>query len=412
MVSFRSMTIVSAIRLITALAVSIVSVEGAFACQCGIGPHEKNAWENAKRADQSAEAVFEGTPTKFELRWDLFDAKEGELISADAFQIKWPEREPQMVVTFHIGRTYKGNLGPYVQVHTGLGGGDCGATYMPGLNYLVYAGGPRSDQLSVSMCSPGGWLESTEIETNLRYLPNERPTSTDLAAILRWSQVGWDKQEQERHRRYAEDRRKLESATGTICGTLVRNSKDTNGGSIAFLSTLGYTPAAPPFAELKSDGSFCSKNLGPGAYYLYFVQSDDQGASALYYPGVTEVAKAIPIQVRAGRTQSNVVFKIATESAYTVRGFVSAEDKSGFDSGVRGGTLIALIRSDGDRRVWYGTTANVLLPRLAYFKFDDVVPGRYFAFVQGPAGWMSRKVVVDVASHSKLIAIDLVRNKQ
>jgi len=407
------MRLASVIRLIAIVAFSTIWAEGAFACQCGAGFREKNAWENAKRAEQNANAIFEGTPIKFELRWDLLDAKEGELIATDAFL--WTsstERMPQMVVTFRVERTFKANLGADVQVHTGLGGGDCGATYMPGLNYLVYAGGPTLDQLSVSMCSPGGWIGDTSIATDLRYLRREQPTSKDLAPISRWSQRDSANEEATRKRAYEEGRKRFEAATGKICGKLVHGDPKDNGhGSITFLSTLGYSPASPPYAEFKDDGSFCSQNLGPGKYYLFFVQRDDQAVSALYYPGVADIAKAIPIAVQAGQTQSNITFQVAKQASYSVRGFISADDRSAFDSELVD-TSISLVRPDGDLRVIYGAKTKFrLLPKLLYFKFDSVVPGRYFVFVQGRMGWMSRKVVVDVRSHAKFISVDLVRKK-
>jgi hypothetical protein len=405
------MRIASVVKYISVLAVFILSTEGAFACQCGIGFREKNAWEKARRAEQSATVIFEGTPTKFELRWDLLDAKEGELIATDAFLGPSTERMPHMAVTFHVAKSYKGSLGADVQVHTGLGGGDCAAIYVPGMNYLVYAGGPSMDQLGTSMCSPGGWVEGEETATDLRYLRRERPTSTDLAPIVYWSQAGWDKQQEKQQRRFAESRQRFDAATGRICGSLIHDDPEDKGkGSIAFLSTLGYSPNSPPYAERKDDGSFCSPNLGPGTYFVYFVQQDDHGASALYYPGVADVTKATPIQVRAGQL-AKVVFHVAKQPFYSVRGFISAEDRTAFDSELVD-TAVVLIRSDGDRRVWYGAKTKFrLLPKLGYFKVDNVVPGRYFAFVQGRAGWMSRKVVVDVTTHSKLISLSLVRKK-
>lgn len=408
------MRLISCARLITAFAVSIACLQSAFACSCGGGFYGKNSWENARKAADAYPAIFEGAPTKFEFRWDLLDAKEGELIAADAFSGPSPERTPQMVVTFHIARTYKGNLGSDVQVQSGLGGGDCGAVYTPGLNYLVYAGGPSLDQLSVSMCSPGGWLEGTKVATDLRYLRKARPASKDLAPIKRWSDTDYAKGEARRKKDYEERRKRYDAATGRICGTLVHDDPKDNGeGSIAFLSTIGYSPVSPPYAERKDDGSFCSQNLGPGKYYLYFVQQDDHGATALYYPGVTDAAIATPIEVAAGQTQSNIVFKITKQSAYSVRGFISADDKGAFRSSPDWDSpSVLLIRSDGDRRVWYDAKTSVrFLPETLYFKFDNVVPGRYFAFVQGPAGWMSRKVEVNVTTHSKFISIDLVRKK-
>jgi hypothetical protein len=404
------MRIALLVRFVSVLAIITLSVGRAFACQCSVRYRARNAWENAKLKKENA-TIFEGTPTKFELRWDLLDAKESELIAGDALLSKSTERMPHMVVTFHVAKTYKGNLGTDVQVHTGLGGGDCGATYMPGLNYLVYALGPSLDRLGASMCSPGGWLEGTEAAIDLRYLRKERATATDMAPILHWSQAGWDKQEEERQRRYAEYRKKFETASGKICGTLVHADPQENGeGSIAFLSTLGYSPNSPDYAEVKEDGSFCSRNLGPGKYYLYFVRHDDHGVSALYYPGLTDVAKATPVEVSAGQKRS-IVFHVLTQPSYSVRGFISAADSSAFDSDFAQ-TSIGLVRSDGDRRVWYAAESQFrLLPKLGYFKFENVVPGRYFVPVQTGSGWMSRKVVVDVTTHSKFIFVDLVRRK-
>jgi len=261
------------------------------------------------------------------------------------------------------------------------------------------------------MCSPGGWVERTETATDLRYLRKERPISTDLAPILHSSQAGWDKQQEEQQRRFAEYRKRYEAATGKICGALAYGDpKDRGKGSITFLSTLGYSPNSADYPELKEDGSCCSRNLGPGKYYLYFVLQNDQGASALYYPGVTDFAKAIPVEVRAGQTQQNIVFRVSRQSSYSVRGFISADDRSAFDSDFNQ-ISIGLVRSDGDRRIWYAAKTQFrLLPKLGYFKFENVVPGRHFVFV-GHWGWMSRKTTVDVTSHSKFIAVDLVRRK-
>ena len=385
----------------------------AFACQCGIGFHEKNAWENAKNAANTHGVIFEGTPVKFELRWDLLDAKEGELICTDGFQGKsWTERTPHMVVTFHVAKAYKGNLGSEVRINTGLGGGDCAAVYTPGLNYLVYADGQSEDHLFVSMCTPGGWIDGGRVATDLRYLRRERPIAADLARILYSRQAGWDKQREQQQRRAEEFRKKYDAATGRICGRVVHDdAKDHGEGSIAFLSTLGYSPVLPPYAERQEDGSFCSPHLGPGKYYIYFVQQDDQGAAALYYPGVRDVVKATPVEVRAGQTEANIRFHVTKQASYTVRGFVSADDRSAFDSQILDPS-ISLIRSDGDMRVIYAAKTKVrVLPRALYFKFENVVPGRYFAFVQGRSGWMTRKVVVDVTTHSKFITLDLVRKR-
>ena len=370
----------------------------------------RTAWEVAKFKADGSPVIFEGTPMRSELQWAVLTARVGELIPSDLSSFKPTDNNyPEMVITFKVNRAYKGEIGPTVQLRTGLGGGDCGARYAPGLEYLVYTGGPDTDHLRVSMCSPGGWLNDSEVATDLRYLRKERPTATDLARIESWAE-----QEQLRNRNFQESHARYVRAAGRICGTIIHSSPmDEPGGSIAFLSTAGYSPVAPLQAAVNGDGSFCSPDLGPGKYYLYFVVRKEREALALYYPGVTQVAKATPIEVSANRTQSNIAFKISKQNSYTVRGFILASENVNASQDLfHPDTTVVLIRTDGDWRVWYREKAIFILPKLGYFKFTDVVPGRYIVCIDAPGpGWMTRKVEVAVTTHMKFIDIELVRKK-
>ncbi len=405
------------IRLAAALGLAITSTQIALACSCGGGYRGKDAWEVAKLRAEGSTVIFEGVPAHFELKWNLLSAKEGDLISTDIYSPKDWSDMPQMVVTFRVQQKYKGDLGSEVKLHTGLGGGDCGAVYTPGLTYLVYAAGSNIDQLGVSMCSPGGWIEGAEIATDLRYLRKERPTSTDRAPIKHLSQQGWTEQEQEEERRrHDEFQKKYEAATGRICGSLVRSvPKIHSSGSIAFLSALGYSPIAyDHLGDIKDDDSFCSPNLGPGKYYLYFVKADDNGASAAYYPGVTDFSEATPVEVHAGQTLAGIVLRIPARRSYSVRGLLFADQKLELSKNApKIGPEVILVRSDGDRRVWFSADAKFILPKTAYFKIDNVVPGHYFAWVLMPGqDWMARKVEFDVTNHMKFISLDVVHKKK
>jgi len=397
------------IRLLAEVCICVALVKSASACSCGASAHGRNAWENATQVSQNSTVIFEGTPVRFELKWNLLTAKDGELIPAVIPSAKDSNDSAHMVITFRVQRAYKGELGPEVQLNTGIGGGDCAAIYATGLNYLVYAYGPNVDQLGVSMCSPGGWIGAAKVATNLRYLRKEQPTVADLARILHWAEAGSDAQREKYMRAAEEGHRRFVAATGRICGTLVRPDSDELRGSIAFLSTQGYLPAGYPEASVGNDGSFCSPDLGPGKYYLYFVMRTEQSAVALYYPGVNDVAKAKTIEVAAGQTAANIVFTAEAQSAYSVHGFVSANAKP--DPGtniVANDVTVLLIRSDGDRRVWYGEKAKFILPKLAYFRFDKVVPGRYAACVTASgSGWTTRKAEVNATSHMKIISLQL-----
>lgn len=148
----------------------------ASACQC-VPVRGRSAWQLAVAEAQGSVAIFEGTPEHFELKWDLLNAKNGSFVSASEFEMP----TGHMVVTFRVQRAYKGALGLEVKLNTGLGGGDCGAGFSPGLTYLVYAAGPSLSEMNVSMCSPGGWIEDSRIGADLRYLRNQKPTADDMA---------------------------------------------------------------------------------------------------------------------------------------------------------------------------------------------------------------------------------------
>jgi hypothetical protein len=398
------------IRFLVAAWLCILCAEYSFGCQCGVEWRGRTAWEVAKLKAEDSPVIFEGTPVRSELDWAVLTARVGELIPSDLSSFKPTDSNyPQMVITFKVNRAYKGEIGPAIQLRTGLGGGDCGARYAPGLEYLVYTAGPDADHLRVSMCSPGGWVDDPEVATDLRYLRKERPTSTDLARIESWA-----KQEQLRDRNFQESHARYVKAAGRICGTIIRSSPaEEPGGTIAFLSTAGYSPVAPLQAAVNGDGGFCSPDLGPGKYYLYFVLKNDDEVAALYYPGVAEVVKATPIEVNANRTQSNVAFKVSKQNSYTVRGFIFAsENVNATQDLFHSGTTVVLIRTDGDSRAWYHEKASFILPKVGYFKFTDVVPGHYIVCIDAPGpGWMTRKVEVAVTTHMKFINIELVRKK-
>lgn len=52
--------------------------------------------------------------------------------------------------------------------------------------------------------------------------------------------------------------------------------------------------------------------------------------------------------------------------------------------------------------------ATFVLPRLGYFKFEDVVPGHYAACVLAGPGWLTKKAEVDETKRMKFFSLDLV----
>jgi hypothetical protein len=317
-----------------------------------------------------------------------------------------------MRVTFRVQRAYKGDLGTEVRVYTGWGGGDCGSVFSAGLTYLVYAWGSGLAQLRVSICSPGGWVDGGAFASELRYLRKERPTKDDLAPLRRGFVEDRSSAEQRRlwTQRYA-------AATGEICGTVTgAGTKNVDRRTVAFLSLAGGSPIQYPKAEVSKNGSFCSERLGPGQYYLFFTDSNDQGlTAAIYYPGVNSRSQATTFEIGAGQTKSGIVFKISVQHSYSVRGLISTGDKASLGEN---DVMLRLLRlDDAPMRAWYETEVNFQgsfpLPKVKYFHFDNVLPGDYVVWPTMPGpGWRTRITRVSVTTHSKFVILDLAHGEQ
>jgi hypothetical protein len=403
------------VRLTTAVCIAAIAAGPAFPCKCSRGFHGKNSWELARLETEGSTAIFEGAPERFELEWGILNANVGEWIATEDWSSR-PDKWPKMVVTFRVQRTYKGDVGPEAKIKTGLGGGDCGEIFEPGLTYLVFAGRLSAGDLAVSMCSPGGWIRGYNTATELRYLKKERASARDLAPIRRWDEKEYAAQEEERKRDSEEYGKRYATATGKICGTAaVEKTKDGNTGMVSFLFVGGFSPSAHPTASVNSDGLFCSGRLGPGKYYLYFTRDSKEGlTSAVYYPGVVEREKAKMVEVDAGQIQSGISFKVPAQEMYPVRGVLSIYDTSRVGAHV---AYVTLVKSDGgllqaqhvQRIDFKGSSA---LPKVKYFKFANVLPGRYTAYVSGLGrDWFTKKDEVRVTTHMRFISLELVHRK-
>lgn len=394
------------------ISLQLVTATRTFGCQCGSERPTKNPWERARLREQQSVVVFEGVPTHFEIRWDALNAQDGKLISAD---VPSPRADDwtRMLVTFQVKRSYKGDLGQEIHLRTGLGGGDCGARFAPGVLYLVY--GYRSDhgELMVGMCSPGGWVGDSNLSADLRYLRKEKPVPADRVPIERWTEENSAKVEKERKRHWEEYEKAFATVTGKICGTVKQREKIENyAAQVAFLSTAGYSPVEHPQVSVKEDGSFCSGPLGPGKYDIFLTQGLGHSTMlGVYYPGVPERKQASEVQVAAGQTVSDIVFEIPRQKTYSVRGFINMPNNAS-----PGRVQIRLIGLDGAPfDVWRSETIELqgwtAIRGVKYFSIDNVLPGRYVPIlsVDPPnAGWSTPKQEVDVTNHSKFISLKLV----
>jgi hypothetical protein len=399
------------VKAVAVASLTAIATGQAAGCKCGAKFHGKNNWELAKLEANDTTVIFEGIPERLELQWEVMQAEEGARISAFNLGAK-PNCGPMMLVTFRVQRAYKGALGPTIQIKTGLGGGDCGAVFDPGLTYLIFAYGTSLSDLNVNMCSPGGWIAGGNVATELRYLRKEQPIARDLLISQSWTPAAYAALDAQRRRDAEEFRNRYAAATGKICGkVLAEKTSDGNTGILSFLSTVGYSPVQHPTANINPDGSFCSGFLGPGKYYLYFTRGSVEGPmSAIYYPGVGEQNKATKVEVMAGRTESNITFKIPVQKAYSVRGVISTNDKSGLDAR---SVSVSLIGLDGTPYLFaynqpIDFRGSLPLPKVKYFEIENVLPGRYIAYVTVLGkGWYTKKEEVDVTTHMKFISLQL-----
>ncbi len=410
---YLSVKISFALRLAAVACVAVIGNAPTLACRCGSAYPGISRWEKAKLEGDNAKVIFEGVPERFDLQWKALNGKVGEQVSAVNDFGHGFDDGPAMVVTFRLQKAYKGDVGPEIQIKTGLGGGDCGAIYSTGLTYLVFAGELKSGELEVSMCSPGGWVGGSDVGTELRYLRKQRPTPSDSVKIWPWGAKGHAGQEELREQEWKGDQERYSAATGKICGKVLAEEKNNeNSGMISFLSSAGYSPLEPTYVSVNLDGSFCSRQLGPGKYYLHFTRgAKGTLTSAVYYPGVGERAEATTIDVVAGETTSGVIFKVPEQKMYAVRGIISTNDKAGLDAR---NVSVALVRLDGT--LYQGTYSQSIdfqsafpLPRVKYFSFDNVLPGRYLAYISVVGrGWYTHREEVTVTDHMKFISLELL----
>lgn len=127
--------------------------------------------------------------------------------------------------------------------------------------------------------------------------------------------------------------------------------------------------------------------------------------SCIFYSGVSDQAKATPIAVSAGQTQSNLEVSAAARETYSVRGLISSKEKP--PAAGPGGVSVMLVPLDGGPTTrWHWQ--NVDFQGLLYFDLEKVLPGCYSAFAASYGnGWFTTRVDITVTSHSKFIFLKL-----
>jgi len=341
-------------------------------------PGANTAQQLVERAEKEKEAIFEGKVESVELRWKFVEAHIGDLIPADIEQ-----ERPEMEVSFDVLRSYRGAEDKSVKVRTGLGGGDCSFDFETSKKYLVFAYQGDSGELSTGICSATALLE--ESQSNLAYLRGEPEIPES-------------------------NQRKLTNENGALCGhLLLDNPAHVTDGEILLFRVGDKSLVPSNRTEPGADGSFCARGLTPAKYLLIFRDGSDESPDLFaFYPGVIKPSEATEVEVVPRETVSHLLFKVPNRQTYTVKGRITAFNKSNQQAAPK-----VMLVSAADRFLLaLGYSADVATD--GTFTLLHVLPGKYWAVVRvdsdGTTKWSTRKVEVNVDGDVTGISPELFAN--
>lgn len=342
----------------------VLAASPVVACKCAPFPPGSTPPPSVtERTTQDPDgAVFEGMAVKAELRGDVIDAKEGELIPAD-----WDSSPPFMLVTFSVSQSYPADTRKTAEVRTGLGGGDCGVPFEVGKRYLVDAAKDKDGHLIASICS--------------QTAPREAKTPHGTEASLE---------------------------EGEICGHIVAPNQGTPIEGQVFLYSVGNkSPVPADESEVQEDNSFCAEQVSPGKYFLLFVGGREGAPDAIaYYPEAIERADASTVEVRPGEQIQNVSIRVPLQATFFVRGTVAGFKSTNLDLTPK----VLLLQPD---QFSLGTLYRAEVRADGSFEFRQVLRGKYCAVVEvesfSDSKWLTRKVSLGVERDVSGLSLSLIQ---
>jgi hypothetical protein len=356
---------------------TLLAPTSTLACSCAPPPPpEPGATPYVvERTPNPDEAIFEGTVTKAQLKGSLFDAKAGDLISADV-----DGDSPFMLVSFDISHSYSAQQSKTFQLRTGLGGGDCGVTFEVGKQYLVYAFKNESGEFSTGICSGTSALDDSKA----------------AIASLRGEPVA-----------SAQPERPVPPPT-RLCGHIVDGNRASFSETrLMFLGVNNKSPVPSDQADVNDDGSFCALNIPLGEYYLLYVSGDSESPDSFaFFPGVTKFSDAETIAIKSGQQVEGLLLKVPFQPSYSVSGSVSSFDKSFANLRPK----VILLKED---QIYLGLDYRQDLSPDGTFAFTRVLRGKYRAIIavdgDDASKWFTTKVAVDVDNDVSGLSLMLVK---
>jgi len=347
-----------------------------FGCTCPV-PTQEAMTPSELAAWTRADTVFEGKVESVELRWRLKEAQIGDVISTEATDL---DRDgPLILVSLRVFHSYRGDQRKSMQLSTGLGGGDCGFDFEVGKQYLVYAFKDETGEMSTNICTRTTRLE--ESSENLSYPRRKRmATAANKEASTR---------------------------TSNLCGRVIPADATASIDSQLLLVRVGSkSPVPDSEAGPDTDGYFCVTDVNPGKYHLLFVNRIDESlTSFVYFPGVTDLSEATPIDIAPGHMASDLIFNIPAQATFSVTGTVSNSDNLQLPPGVK-----VMLMSVSQPLLAYTASAATS----GTFVLNKVLPGEYWAIVtvdpRVESNWSTRKAEVEVIGDISHLSLELIAN--
>jgi hypothetical protein len=363
------------IRLLLGVAAAIAALSyPLYACECVPPLPGETPKEAFERQAKESPAIFEGIVENIRLDGPLISASKGAVVGANI-----DDESPFLLVSFRVGRTYRGAHADHIELRTGLGGGDCGFGFQVGKKYLVVAYKDDKGNLSTGICTETGLL--SERGADVAYLRGERvPKASPQGETI---------------------------ASGKVCGHVFRSATNEATDEIVALYGDGeFSPVPDAQADVNGDGSFCVEDVEPGSYRIFYGRERDDGPAAFgFFPGVLNASTATVIHIAPGQILSGLDFTIPIQETYEVEGAVNQFTATKMQAAPEA----TLLRVDGPQFLM-GYSKRV--SKDGSFIFRNVLPGKYWALVTVESDddkWLTREVAVDVHGTIADLNLDFFR---
>ncbi|MBI1790692.1 MAG: carboxypeptidase regulatory-like domain-containing protein [Acidobacteria bacterium] len=152
-------------------------------------------------------------------------------------------------------------------------------------------------------------------------------------------------------------------------------------------------------AGVDDRGSYRLFGLPPGRHLIAATPAGGPPFLPVYFPGVTDPAKAEPVNLRAGEVRASIDFAVWSSSSATITGRVTGRPEEWADRGV----AVSIFPAGG----YAAPLQMVNAGRDGRFRFEGVPSGSYVVVAAGPVhGYSTMWSIYDAGMRSGRIQLD------